>query len=370
MGRFCDVVDFLKKQRVSAVKIQHLYCREILHPKLTLATIGGREVDLAKHFKKSETSLENLKKMKSYCDERGLLFMSSFFGEESFANLKKISASCYKIASPESNFLKLWKLLIKEREPIFFSTGVTRNEDLIFLFQFFKKNEISKKRLVLLQCVSAYPTPVEEYNLSSLYRLRLEHGVQVGISDHSDDPYIVPSIAVILTAMFEKTFIIEKHFVDERQGEIDDRVSLDKNELQDLLVKLRYQASWARENKAFLQREYADFLLSGDYGFLIRLENQLKIEREKIKKILGDGFKKLAKSEEANYLTTNRSLLSIKDIAKDECLSEENSAFLRSEKRTSVGLNYEWEEKINALKAREFIPNGSPVTTENTIITH
>ncbi len=359
-----STIVFLKKVGVSAVKIQHLSADEILSVKTRQVVINKKLVNLYDYFKDSEMSLAELKKIKKYCDDQEVLFLASFFGEKSFYHLQKINSLAYKIASPESNYLKLWKLALNDNKPIFFSTGVTKKKDLDFLFRFFKKKSLNK--LAMLQCVSSYPTPSEEYNLLLLDNLRSTYKVSVGVSDHSDDLYSVPYLAAIVTAILNVPLIIEKHFVNQKKNGLDDQVALDREEIKKMLPAMRELRSWVKNNKLVLREAYNNFLLGRQNNFLNILEKKLKIPSKKIKAILGSGKKTLARSERDNYFTTNRSLTAIKKIKKGDWITEKNSAFLRAEDKSKVGFNYEWEEKIAFLQASDDISLGEGISDKNT----
>ena len=62
--------------------------------------------------------------------------------------------------------------------------------------------------------------------------------------------------------------------------------------------------------------------------------------------ILGDGRKRLASSEEANYGRTNRSLHFMRDMKKGEVISEKDVAVLRTEKILTPGIGPEYLEKV------------------------
>ena len=60
---------------------------------------------------------------------------------------------------------------------------------------------------MLLHCITSYPAPENEYNVSLLASLAAVFGVEVGLSDHSMDPVLVPALAVLHGAR-----VVEKHF--------------------------------------------------------------------------------------------------------------------------------------------------------------
>ncbi len=365
-------IDRLKKINVKAIKVQHLYADEIVLPQIKNVNINKKKVDLYAHFKKSETDISLLKKIKTHCEKQGLVFLSSFFGEKSFFDLKKLKAQSYKIASPESNYQRLWLLAHQTKRPIFFSVGVKKKQDIDYLFQFFKKKKIAKQKLVMLHCVTSYPTPVGEYNLNLIHTLTKEYRVRVGISDHSNNPYLVPLLGYAISKIFDKTFFIEKHYTDKKENGIDDDVALDEGELENLVEYVNQLSAWITQEKKLLKRLYENYLKREGDEFIFCLTNQInqlglnqsglkKNSVSSIKKILGSGEKTLSKSERNNYLTTNRSLIATEDIEKNEKITIHNCTYLRAEEKKLVGLDYTWENKLGKIEALKKIKKGHPI---------
>ena len=79
-------------------------------------------------------------------------------------------------------------------------------KDLKFAINFLKKNGC--KKYAILQCVSAYPSPLKEQNLATINKLKEIFKCPVGISDHTIE-MIAPLTSVSIGAS-----IIEKHFND------------------------------------------------------------------------------------------------------------------------------------------------------------
>jgi sialic acid synthase SpsE len=91
----------------------------------------------------------------------------------------------------------------------------------------------------------------------------------------------------------------------------------------------------------------------------------LEYGRELVDRILGDGVKRLAPSERANYERTNRSVHAMIDIAEGETIEKNMIASLRTEKILRPGLPPSWEEKIIGRKAGRFIPAGEGIRFED-----
>jgi N-acetylneuraminate synthase len=89
--------------------------------------------------------------------------------------------------------------------------------------------------LALLQCVAAYPTPIEDINVRVVETLAEEFGVPAGLSDHTLDPVTAPAAAVALGAS-----IVEKHFtLDKSMEGPDHQFALEPDELVDMVTAIR-----------------------------------------------------------------------------------------------------------------------------------
>jgi N-acetylneuraminate synthase/N,N'-diacetyllegionaminate synthase len=86
-------------------------------------------------------------------------------------------------------------------------------------------------RLILMQCVSAYPTPIEQANLLSIPFLAERYRTHVGYSNH------VIGIEACLAAVALGAPVIEAHFTDRKTGRSfrDHELSLEPQELRELV---------------------------------------------------------------------------------------------------------------------------------------
>ena len=92
-----------------------------------------------------------------------------------------------------SSYELLWKELLvkcaKPGKPIMLSTGMATMAEVTEAVRILKENDVSE--LTLLQCVSAYPTPVSDCNLATIETYRQTFGVKSGWSDHSVSPAVM-----------------------------------------------------------------------------------------------------------------------------------------------------------------------------------
>ena len=87
--------------------------------------------------------------------------------------------------------------------------------------------------------------------------------------------------------------------------------------------------------------------------------------KKKIKAVLGDGIKRLAPAEEANYGRTNRSLHFMHDMKADQVIGADDVAVLRTEKVLTPGLTPDWLDKVVGAKLLRNVEAGQGVQKED-----
>jgi sialic acid synthase SpsE len=221
--------------------------------------------------------------------------------------------------------------------PTLLSTGVSKLGDIEEALSIMDENAGEGPPVCLLHCVTSYPAPERDYNLKVLKSLASVFGVPVGVSDHSMDPCLVPALAAAMGAA-----VIEKHFCLSRSDNgLDDPIALPP-------------ASFARMVQAVRGAEKA--------GSEATIEAMCREHgKELVESVLGNGIKRLAPSEKANYTRTNRSIHALRDINEGEIIKREMIACLRTEKILKPGLSPSWDEQIIGLTAKRTIPAGEGI---------
>jgi NeuB family protein len=295
-----------------AVKFQIVYADEILHPKTGIVDLPTGKISLYENFKRLEVGTEFFEACAEYCKRKKVLFSASPFGAKSAQELAALKPAFVKIASPELNYVQLLEQVAKQDLPVILSSGVSHLSDIETAITVLKK--CLTKDIALLHCITSYPAPEEEYNISLLETLQKIFGVAVGISDHSKNEYLVPALSVSCGAA-----VIEKHFcLSNDDGGLDDPIALTPDAFTKMVMFVRECTGLAKE-------ECVQKLL------------QKRFSKELIKKVLGTGEKKLADSEAQNYGRTNRSLHYIHDLKSGHRLTEDDIRILRTEKILTVG---------------------------------
>ena len=103
-------------------------------------------------------------KIISICKKNWIEIFSSPFDESAVDFLEKINCPAYKIASPEITHIPLLEKVAKTKKPIIISTGLAEEKDIFLALKTVKKYN---KKIILLKCNTAYPSPLEEGNLQN-----------------------------------------------------------------------------------------------------------------------------------------------------------------------------------------------------------
>ena len=307
-----------------AVKFQWVYAAEILHPKSGLVPLPGGDVPLYRRFLDLEVTPDFFASCRDEAHKSGAAFFCSPFGLRSLAELLALHPDGVKIASPELNHYPLLEALAAapNRPPVILSSGVSKLGDMERALAVFADSAPP----TLLHCVTAYPAPAEDYNVRLVQNLAALLGVPCGVSDHSRDPVLVPTLAASLGAV-----MIEKHITLANAGDgLDDPVALEPQEFAKMVASVR-EVGRLREKEGLFDTPKLDTImrLSKIYGW------------PTVKAVLGDGVKRLAPAEKANYGRTNRSLHYLRALKKGTALSPDDIAPLRTEKVLTPGLGPE-----------------------------
>jgi pseudaminic acid synthase len=169
--------------------------------------------------------------------ELGIPVFSTPFDETAVSFLEKYDPPAYKIASFEMIDHPLVHCVAAAGRPVIMSTGMASPEEIAESVAVFRS--AGGRDLVLLHCVSGYPTPAEQTNLRRIHELANQFGCPVGLSDHT----LGTEVAVASVAL--GACLIEKHFTLRRaDGGPDSAFSLEPDELGKLVhgAKLAFAA--------------------------------------------------------------------------------------------------------------------------------
>lgn len=186
-------------------------------------------------YKEIALPLEQTSILFSYARKIGITLFSSPFDKRAIDLLVEMGCPAFKIASFEARDPGFLKYIAQTGKPILMSTGISSLGDIDMAMKVLKKN--TAQEILLFHCISAYPAPMENYNLNALNRLK-EFSPWVGLSDHSlEDTAALSSIAMGGCA-------VEKHFTLSRgDGGPDAAFSIEEKQMGAL--KINCQKVWS-----------------------------------------------------------------------------------------------------------------------------
>ena len=351
-----QLIDAAAEAGADSVKFQWVYAHEILHPNTGLVQLPGGSIPLYERFQQLEVPASFFQQVQEYAKSKGCQFICSPFGLKSLEELVALNPDAIKIASPELNHQPLLQHLAQIRQkqraqgqipaPVIISSGVSTLADIEQALEILSDyGEGNLQGVTLLHCVTSYPAPEEEYNLQVLQNLAGIFGVEVGVSDHSLDPHLVPVLATACGARF-----IEKHITLSRTTDgLDDPVALEPAQFASMVKRVR---QWEAPIKNYGCQCGSSIILE---------ELEAEYGKERVQAVLGTGIKKLAPAERANYGRTNRSIHIMHDMKAGDSITPNSIAILRTEKILEPGLDPKYFSQIIGAKLSQDITAGQGV---------
>ena len=262
-------------------------------------------------YKEAYTPWEWHKGLIEEAGKLGLECFSSPFDFTAVDYLEDLNVPAYKIASFEINDIPLIRKIAKLHKPIIFATGIAYEEDIQLALDTCR--EEGNQDIILLKCVSAYPTPYDMVNLRMMQCLSDKYGCLVGLSDHTLGSVVAEGSVVLGGKM------IEKHLTLNRSaGGVDDAFSMEPAEFAEMVRNVRIM-------------EQA--LGSYEYGI---------------------------SDKQASERRLSRSLFVVKDIKAGEKLTPENVRSIRP----GNGMHTRHYEEVLGMTAINDIEKGTPLSWE------
>ena len=304
------LIDVAVEAGADAVKFQTFKAEEVISEVAPMAEYQkknvGKERSQIEMVKELELSFDDFKELKDYCDEKGIMFLSTPFDIESARFLKELGLEIFKIPSGEITNYLLLREIGSYGKKVILSTGMADLGEIEDALDVLIESGTKRENITVLHCNTEYPTPIEDVNLKAMLTIKEAFKVDVGYSDHTLG-IEVPIAAVALGAT-----VIEKHFtLDKNLSGPDHKASLEPQELKSMIKAIR-----------------------------------------NIEKALGDGIKKPSKSEIKNIHIARKYIVAKRYIKKGETFSEENLTVKRTGKEGISPMR--WKEIVGMKAPRDF----------------
>jgi len=193
-------------------------------------------------FKRLELPESWHERLKRHSEEQGLAFLSSAADPLSAELLRDLGVPLLKLASEDLVNLPLLTHVGGLGLPVILSTGMGDETEISRALDALRQQGC--EQILLLHCVSLYPTPDDQVNLTRMMALQKRYSLPVGYSDHSRGI----EASIVATAL--GALLVEKHFtLDCNLPGPDHALSADPEEMASL-VRAVHKAALQRGSDA------------------------------------------------------------------------------------------------------------------------
>jgi len=324
LGRAKRLAQLAKEAGADAYKIQNFLAPKIVSSEgfknLKASFQSSWDKPVVDVYRSAEFPREWVAEVAAYCDSIGIDFLSSPYDHGAVDLLERIGVPAHKIGSGEIDNLDFLEYVAKTGKPLILACGSATLEDVATAVEAVRRN--GNGSIVLLQCVTNYPSPIGDANLRAMVTLSDTFGVPVGYSDHTigtigggDDP--LNGITVPLGAIALGGCMIEKHVTDDRT------------------------------------RKGPDHPFALEFEDLKRMVDAIRA----MERALGDGIKRVMESERETVIIQRRGIYAARGIRKGEQITRDMLEYLRP----AVALRPPEVGKILGKRAVRDISAGSPM---------
>ena len=178
---------------------------------------------------KLELSLDDYNELQNYAISLGIAFCVSVFDLKSLQFIQQLKNPIVKVASHSITNAPLLKAISDTELAVICSVGGAQESEIYKAVDILKSNP-----LILLHCVSSYPTPINLVKLDTIQFLKKKFKVPVGFSSHED------GIDISIASTVLGACVVERHFTyDRAMVGLDHGISLMPKEFSEMVQRTR-----------------------------------------------------------------------------------------------------------------------------------
>ena len=302
------MINLLKGSGVDAIKFQlanpdNVYSKNSFKAEYQKKNTGkGSIINMSRKY---QLSKQDHLKLANLCHKNKIDYLCSAFDTESLQFLvKKVKVKYIKVPSGEITSLDMLDYISNLKKKIILSTGMASINEIKDAIK--KLSKKRKQNIVILHCVSSYPTNKKDLNLNIIREFQRIFKLDIGFSDHS----LGNEACLAAVAMGAK--VIEKHVTISKKKRGPDHSSSSS-------IK--------------------------DFFSLVKQIRELEI-------MLGGPKKKLLQSEKNTKDVSRKSLITNKDLIRGKRLKSSDIVF----KRPGTGISPMNLKSVIGMKIKKNIP--------------
>jgi N-acetylneuraminate synthase len=200
-------------------------------------------------FKEVEFPRDWHLELRDYCYSIGIDFSTAPYDYEAVDLCEQLDLHFIKIGSGEITWLDMIKYIASKNKPVFLATGDATLSEIDEAVRTIE--ETGNKSLVLMQCITNYPSKIESANINVLKTYQNAFDVLTGYSDHSPGPVVALGSVALGAVVIEKHFTLNKHDIGP-----DHPHSMDVNEFKVMVDFIReLEAAMGTTRKFVVEEE-------------------------------------------------------------------------------------------------------------------
>ena len=306
----------LEAKRIGAdcAKIQSFKAKKIVSAKgfasMKLKGVHGSwKRPVEEVFEEAEFPRQWHQEFFEYCWSIGITPSTAAYDCEAVDLVDNLGIEFYKIGSGDITWLEMIEYTAKKGKPVMLATGASTLAEVEEAVNVIERT--GNKDLVLMQCVTNYPSKFESANINVLKTYKDAFGAILGYSDHTPDD-VVALGAVALGAK-----VIEKHLTFDRTLKGPDHPhSMELNEFARMIERTR-----------------------------------------NLEKALGSSRKEVVEEESETVVVQRRSLTATRDLEKGQALKKGDI----EELRPALGIYPKYKEVIIGKHVKKDLRAGEPI---------
>ena len=312
------LIDAAKDSGADCAKFQTFITPRIVSEggfsKMTLKGVHGSwGRTVSEVFKDVEFPMAWHKEISDYCKNVGIDFSTSPYFKEAVDLCAELKVPFIKIGSGEITWLEMLDYIAKKGIPVMLATGDATMSEIDEAVRTIKN--AGNKNLVLMQCITNYPSKIDSANVNVLKTYQSAFDVLTGYSDHSHGS-VVALASVVLGGR-----VIEKHFTLNRKDKGPD---------------------------------HPHSMEPAEFKFMV--DSVREVERA-----MGSACKEVVAEEGETVYVQRRCLYAAKNIKKGEVLSADAIDVLRP----ALGIPPKFKRTIIGKSVNKDIPAGNPIFWED-----
>ncbi len=208
------LIDVAKGAGADCAKFQTFTAETIVSEggfsKMTLKGVHGTwGKTVSEVFKDVEFPMAWHKEVAEYCQKVGIDFSTSPYFKEAVDLCAEMKLPFIKIGSGEITWLEMLEYIASKGLPVMLATGDATMAEIDEAVRAIEKT--GNKDLVLMQCITNYPSKIESANVNVLKTYQNAFDCLTGYSDHSPGHVVALASVILGGRVVEKHFTLDKH---------------------------------------------------------------------------------------------------------------------------------------------------------------